>query len=471
MVLDTEFSQKLNYDYVRYRESSFNLKNVKHSEILSFIGRLQDKNIFSVNKAGESEEGRSINIISCGEGPTKIFLWSQMHGDESTATKAIFDVLNFLGANDDFNPCRKKFFKKLTIYFMPMVNPDGAERIQRENAFNIDINRDLLRKQSVESRILYDAFKEINPDFAFNLHDQERIYTAGLSNKSAAISFLAPAYNYRKDINRVRTRAMKLISMINEILSQFVPGHTAKYSDEFEPRAFGDNFQKLGASTILIESGNWINDNNKQYIRKLNFIALLYAFKNISERSYRKAELNSYFDIPNNEKYMLDLVIRNIKYKSQNKEYKLDIGITRKEIFIKGAEESYYESNIEELGDLSVFHGYEDYDFEGYTVWPGKIYPDEFVSVGEIKNLDYTDLYKHGYLFVKLNRLDISSENYNIPINILLNKKIPHAEFLKTGMPSNFYLVRNSKIRYVVINGFLFNLFSNTGEMKNGTTF
>ena len=398
-----------------------------------------------------------------------MFLWSQMHGDESTATMALFDIINFLSADDDFNPCRRKFKRKLTLYLMPMVNPDGAEIFQRENFFNVDINRDAVRMQTAEGRILLETFLKIRPDFGFNLHDQYRIYTAGLTDKSAVMSFLAPAFNYKRDVNRTRSRAMKLIVKINEVISQFVPAHTAKYSDEFEPRSFGDNFQKLGASTILIESGHWHNDDEKQFVRKLNFLGLMTAFKSIAERSYNKMDLQSYNSIPDNEKYMLDLVIRNVKYTDLNREYTLDIGITRKEKRIDGTGESYYESNIEEMGDLSVFYGFEDYDFEGYTVYPGKLFGFEFGSFDEVKNINFTDLYKQGYLFIKLKPIQILRTPTNIPINIILNENLFKHCYIKPGNHPDFYLVKNEEIRYVVINGFIYNLRSGRGEIKNGT--
>ncbi len=468
MVQDSEFAQKLYYDYRRYLEPSLCKRKIKHDDIVPLIERLQDKNIFTVNKAGVSEEGRSINLITCGDGPVKVFLWSQMHGDESTATRALFDIINFLSAEDDFNNCRKKLIKKLKLFIMPMVNPDGAELFQRENFFNIDINRDAVRLQTAEGRILLETFLKIKPDFGFNLHDQDKIYTAGLTDKSAVMSLLAPAFNYKRDVNRTRSRAMKLIVKINDIISQFVPAHTAKYSDEFEPRSFGDNFQRLGTSTILIESGHWLNDDEKQFVRKLNFLGLMTAFKSIAERSYNKMDLPSYNSIPDNQKYMLDMVIRNVKYTDINKAYTLDIGITRKEKQIYETGESYYESKIEVMGDLSVFHGFEDYDFDGYTVFPGKLYDFEFGSLDEIKKNNFHDLYRQGYLFLKLRPPQNLKPTADVPVNIILSDGQVNLSHLKPGNPPDFYLVKNDEVRYVIINGFIYNLRSQKGEIKNG---
>ena len=74
---------------------------------------------------------------------------------------------------------------------------------------------------------------------------------------------------------------MQLISAMNAILQKHIPNKVARYSDEFEPRAFGDNIQKWGTSTILIESGGLDKDREKQYLRKLHFVILLYAFQAI----------------------------------------------------------------------------------------------------------------------------------------------------------------------------------------------
>jgi len=49
-----------------------------------------------------------------------------MHGDEPTATAAIFDLLKFFSADDEFNKIRELLLNKLTFHFIPMLNPDGG---------------------------------------------------------------------------------------------------------------------------------------------------------------------------------------------------------------------------------------------------------------------------------------------------------------------------------------------------------
>jgi hypothetical protein len=146
-------------------------------------------------------------------------------------------------ADDDLNPVRQKILQNTSLYFMPMVNPDGAEVFKRRNSFDIDINRDASRNTTPEGKVLKEVYDYLKADIGFNLHDQSIYYTAGRAPRSAAISFLAPASEFEKGIDSVRLNAMKLISHLHNVLSDFIPGHIGRYNDDHEPRAFGDNFR------------------------------------------------------------------------------------------------------------------------------------------------------------------------------------------------------------------------------------
>ncbi len=472
MAQDLDFANRLYYDYENFKEKSITHKRFKHSDLLPIIEKL-NKNIFRVKKAGESAEGRDIFLITIGSGEKKIFLWSQMHGDEPTATMAIFDIFNFFSDNSRFSDFKKKLLESVTIYFMPMVNPDGAEIYQRRNIFSVDLNRDAVRQQMPEARILKNTFDSLKAEFGFNLHDQSTRYSAGNSFKSAALSFLAPSINSEKTIDNVREKAMKLTAELFGILSCFIPGHIAKYSDDFEPRAFGDNFQKWGTSTILIESGGWKDDPEKQFIRKLNFIALVSSFKSISEKNYSDESLETYESIPNNEELLIDLIIRNLKFKSKGTEFLLDLGINREEMNADTGENFYYSSYVEDAGDLSVFFGYEDYDFSGFELVIGRKYEKVFDSLSQIEKINFTELYNQGFTAVQLKAVKTIGENSlpeysNFPINILINDKTDVKENIEIEGPADFVIKKDGKVKYVIINGFLYNVENSTGDIKNG---
>lgn len=381
-------------------------------------------------------------------------MWSQMHGDEPTATAALFDIFNFINAPENKDFCNA-LFERVTLYFLPMVNPDGAERFKRRNFYDIDLNRDASRLQCPEAIILKNVFDSLKADFGFNLHDQSHLYSVGNSFRTATISFLAPAYNYNKDFNNVRNKAVQLIGNMFNSLSQFIPGHIAKYSDEYEPRAFGDNFQKWGTSTILIESGGWKDDPEKQFIRKLNFIALLSAFKSIAEESYKKISADVYESIPFNDKYIFDLILRNLTLKIGKQKVKIDVGINLDELEVPTEKVIYYKSHIEDLGDLSTYYGYNDYDFSGYSIEQASVYDKKVIAIKELKDFDYINLYSKGFSTVLVKKLP--EEKYSkFPINLALKSKIDTT--INIGEPANFLLKKDGKISYIIINGFLQNI-------------
>ncbi len=218
-----ELTSKLYETYDDYKESSIGKRRIKHADIQPLIEKFKANPKFEVQKVGGSIQGRDLHLISIGSGDSNIFLWSQMHGDEPTATQAIFDILNFLDA-PEFKEEKEAILSKLKLHFLPMLNPDGAEVFTRRNALGIDINRDALRLQSPEGQTLKRIRDSLDADFGFNLHDQSKYYNAERTDKPATISYLATAYNYEKDINDVRANAMKVIVFMDKIIQNYAPG-------------------------------------------------------------------------------------------------------------------------------------------------------------------------------------------------------------------------------------------------------
>lgn len=303
-----EFTQILN-QYHQFIESSLKDRFFKHSHIEHLIHKYA--HVFKIRKLGNSNENRSIHLLSWGEGKTKVLLWSQMHGNEPTGTMAIFDLLNFILQNLD-KPEIKALQQNCSLHFIPMVNPDGAERFIRRNANQIDLNRDYLDAITVEASILKNIRDEINPDFGFNLHDQSTLWSVKNSLEPATISFLAPAYNEECSVNKVRERAMLVIADIYSTLSKFIPNNIGLFDETFEPRAFGDNFQKKGTSTLLIEAGGLQNDPEKQNIRKYYFLSILKGLLSISNQTYFIKSVKDYRAISSNAKQLYHIIIERV---------------------------------------------------------------------------------------------------------------------------------------------------------------
>ena len=459
------------YDaYEKYRESSLDKRRIKHRQLLPLMEELSKDPNFEINTVGRSIEGRILKLISIGKGDVDVFLWSQMHGNEPTATQAIFDLINFL-QSEDFQEEKSEILSNLRLHFLPMLNPDGAEVYARRNTLGIDINRDALRLQSPEGQTLKRVRDSLDAEFGFNLHDQSTYYNAERTSKPATISYLAPPYNYEKDINEVRANAMKVIAYMNGIIQQYAPGQVGRYSDDFEPRAFGDNIQKWGTSAILIESGGYPNDAEKQQIRKLNFVSILSAIYVIATGQYNDISLEDYWIIPENDRKLFDLKIESATYMLLGKPYLLDIGIYRMEVDNEDHSDFWIKSAVGDQGDLSTYFGYETFDASSYTIRPGKVYPEQISDIADLDQNRVLSLLKEGYLYARIKQVPEKFENSPVPMNIISGEyELPDFR-VGVGTNPSFYLEKDGKLEYAIINGFLTDLKEETSTVKNGLIF
>lgn len=463
---EIDITEKLFSTYEKYKEPSLKERRIKHTDLQPLIHKIGEDPRFEVNKVGESIEGRSLSLISVGTGSTNVFLWSQMHGDEPTASQAIFDILNFL-SSDDLKEEKEEILKSLKLHFLPMLNPDGAEAFQRRNALGIDINRDALMLQSPEGITLKRVRDSLDAKFGFNLHDQSTYYNAERTPKPATISYLAPAFNYEKDINEVRGDAMKVIVFMNRIIQNYSPGQVGRYNDDFEPRAFGDNIQKWGTSAILIESGGYKDDVEKQYIRQLNYVSILSAIYTIAKGNYKDIPIAEYDKIPQNDRKLFDLKLKGVTYNLLGNPYKLDVGIHRSEVNLPEGNTFYYSSRVADQGDLSTFYGYHELEAGDYTIVPGKIYPNMVQNFGDLAQLKVMDLLRSGYTYVRVKNIPKEKPFVELPIQIIgSDHKVPKFN-LHVGINPTFLLEKDGKNEYALINGFLIDLKTGDGKFTN----
>jgi hypothetical protein len=318
----------------------------------------------SIAELGRSVEGRSIRATTMGRGPVSVLLWSQMHGDESTATMSLADILHWWAASPEEDALRRKLAERLTITMIPMLNPDGAERFVRHNALGVDVNRDARRLATPEARILKAVRDSLDADFGFNLHDQGT-NTAGPDGKLVGIALLAPAADEERSWGTVRQRARHLSGVIAAVLAQEIPGRLARYDDSFTPRAFGDNMQRWGTSTVLIESGALPHDPQKQELRRLNVLAILAALEAIADGTLESASSAPYDDLPMNVDITNDLLLAGGRVVTGDGEsYPLDVAIVYDDAVARTG------PRYGEIGDLEGARALETVDVRGLYLHP-----------------------------------------------------------------------------------------------------
>lgn len=312
-----------------YTNKEIKGRHITNESIEPILEKLS--NSFEVKIEGKSVLERPIYSVQFGNGKTKIYMWSQMHGDESTCTKAILDLFQLLQKNKEYADFIKSVY---TLYIVPLANPDGAEVHTRENINKVDLNRDVKECTQPESKILKKIFEEFQPEYCLNMHDQRTIYGIGDTDKSAIISFLAPAFNIDRDINESRSKAMYVIGKMNNVLQNFIPGHVGRYNDTYCDNCFGDYFASKNAVTILFEAGHHPNDYQRDLTRKYIFIGLLTAFNIIHENVIVNDNNSEYFKIPDNKVSFFDILYKNVKINANGIEKIINFASQYKEVVI-----------------------------------------------------------------------------------------------------------------------------------------
>jgi hypothetical protein len=446
-----------------YKEPNIKHKFFKEKDIARWIESYEQSDKISSSIIGHSFEGRPIRMIRYGSGDIPVLLWTQMHGDEPTATMAAADIVRFLITSDSLDYFRDDLAQKLSIYFIFMLNPDGVEVYKRRNALDVDLNRDAVRLQSPESQLLKFWVDSLKPKFGFNLHDQSAYYTAGGTNLPATISFLAPAYNEAKDLNDTRANAMRLIVQLNRTAQKHLPGHVGRYNDTFEPRAFGDNIQAWGTSTILIESGGFPGDTHKQIQRKLHFTMLLDAFHSIADKRYLYEGLKEYFDIPFNQLRAHDLVLQGVVYPFRSNLPVVDIAIRRQEFPAKQSGDVYYMASINDIGDLSTQVGFQHFDASGLTWVSGKLLKGDW---RKIQTMPVSDILSQGYSHILVRSLPSQEVMATSPFHFILHER-DYKNILAIGRNPYFFLHNKSTPAFYVANGVIKTL-DEWNEMYSG---
>ncbi|MDO5971157.1 M14 family metallopeptidase [Flavivirga aquimarina] len=348
--------------FLKHKEPNLFHRYITNKHIEPLLNNLE--NHIEIKTVGKSVLNNSIYGLKIGEGNKRILMWSQMHGNESTTTKALFDLLNtFLNKNGHL----KHVLKACTLYIIPILNPDGAEAYTRVNANNVDLNRDAQNLSQPESRVLRTVFESFKPHFCYNLHGQRTIFSAGTVNKSATVSFLAPAQDEACTITSNRKIAMEVIGVMNDILQKIIPNQVGVYDDAFNLNCVGDTFQNENIPTILFEAGHYKNDYEREITRELIYISYISSLSYISNNIVTGHHYESYFKIPENEKCFHDIIIRNAKVANDSNEKMNDIAIQYQEKLINGKIE--FIPKIEKIEKLNSLYGHKEIDAKGFEVF------------------------------------------------------------------------------------------------------
>ena len=340
--------------------------DVHHADLKNYLDQLKKLGL-TVNEVGRSNANREIYQVEWGKGPLKIFMWSQMHGDEPTATSALIDMLAYFQKYPK-NDLVKKIAETVTIRAVPMLNPDGAEMYQRRNLQGIDINRDAVDLKTPEARLLKQLRDDWHPEIGFNLHNQNALTTVGRSPNQATISVLVVYGDAAKTTSAGLERNTRLASAIVTALQKFIPGHIGRYDDEYTATAFGDNFTAWGTPAILIETGA-LYGRKEMFLVRLNFVAFMTALHSLATGGERSQDTAPYLSlIENGSGGLVNFVFRRANIfnsASTVPEPVADIAAVTE----RRRASLVAPTMIRGIGDLSGLRGLEEYDASNFNVY------------------------------------------------------------------------------------------------------
>ena len=291
----------------QHRVSPLDTSTLRHADVQRSLQTFADASHagdslhpFELRTVGQSVEGRELRLVRLGSGPIAVFLWSQMHGDESTHTGVLLDLLNTIMSSQERTVAGHPLLDRCTLHILPMLNPDGAERQTRVNAQAIDINRDAVDLATPEGRTLRSVVNDVRPQYGFNLHNQRANKVAADSGRVAVVSVLAPPLDEADSITPGIVRARQLALEMFAVATRELPGHATRYEAGYMPTAFGEWVQGQGASTVLLEAGGWPADREPGGLLQVHYVTLVTALLAIAGDWLQDIDASGYQTLPLN---------------------------------------------------------------------------------------------------------------------------------------------------------------------------
>ncbi|MGJ8685200.1 MAG: M14 family zinc carboxypeptidase [Nonlabens sp.] len=326
-----------------------------YSRFLTVINELLSefrKDKFEFVEIGKSVLKNPIYKLTVGTGSTKILMWSQMHGNESTTTRSLLPFINWF--------MKSQHSSIFTLCIIPVLNPDGLTAWTRENANNVDLNRDAQDLSQPESLLLKTTFDSFQPDYCFNLHDQRTIYGTPDGTQAVECSFLSPAANESREITPERIKSMNVIQHIVEHIKEKTIGVIGRYNDTFNINCVGDTFQSLGVPTVLFEAGQANTDYYRSNTVELMFNSLQSALECIAANDSKPQEemIQAYHAITPISTNFCDIWIKNVS--SGNRV--VDLSVMYKEVVKEDV--LYFIPILSGINDVTVKNAHRIIDLE-----------------------------------------------------------------------------------------------------------
>jgi hypothetical protein len=145
-----------------------------YEELSTYVQLLaKQADLLKVEVIGQSVEGRNIYALKFssskfGKDRSKIrvMIFAQQHGDEQSGKEGAL-----LLAQELLKKENHYLFDKIDLLLIPQVNPDGAEKNERRNANDMDLNRNHLILTEPETQALHRVFDRYLFEVSMDVHE------------------------------------------------------------------------------------------------------------------------------------------------------------------------------------------------------------------------------------------------------------------------------------------------------------
>ncbi|BDI30424.1 hypothetical protein CCAX7_24750 [Capsulimonas corticalis] len=131
--------------------------------------------LLTLASIGKSTHGKTLWLMRAGEPAVasektvRVLFLCRQHGDEPASTEAVLGLLSRLAHGKE--PELRAQLRQTTFYFVPMVNPDGADANTRRNGVGADLNRDWGAFAQPETRAVHDVAQKLSPHVVIDAHN------------------------------------------------------------------------------------------------------------------------------------------------------------------------------------------------------------------------------------------------------------------------------------------------------------
>lgn len=236
-------------------ERSHYTRLTAYADMMNYLQELDHKNSqLSMKIIGQSVEGRDIPVLFIGA--DKLFgsqrnrkpvvlIFCQQHGDEPSGKEAALILARELSGQ------KKAILKDVDVILIPQMNPDGAEKNQRKNAHDMDLNRNHVILSEPETQALHRLFREWMPQVTLDVHE----YSA-ISESWIAHGFIKDADEQLGKLSNLNV-SESILQFSGEVFIPEISRQLASAGFTFHEYIVGNPFEdsRLRYSTTAINDG------------------------------------------------------------------------------------------------------------------------------------------------------------------------------------------------------------------------